>query len=107
VVGEKLRNEESSVTGWIVNMKNPILHMPQIRLLSPNVLPQMMQNFAVKLCFDSLTLGDEFTMNMPRMSKNKMSMAFIELWLILAIFSHGDDGLFHCDNWRFVSGSYP
>jgi hypothetical protein len=30
-------------------------------------------------------------------------MVFFELQLILAFFSHGDDGLFHCDDCRFVS----
>jgi hypothetical protein len=40
------------------------------------------------------------------MSKNTRSMVFVELWLILAFFSCGDDGLFHCNNCRFVSGSY-
>jgi hypothetical protein len=63
VVGEKLTNEECSVTGCIVVVENPILRASQIRSLSPNVLPQMPQNFAVKLCVDSLALGDEFTMN--------------------------------------------
>jgi hypothetical protein len=32
-------------------------------LLSPNVLPQTPQNFAVKLRVDGLALGDEFAMN--------------------------------------------
>jgi hypothetical protein len=36
---------------------------PQIQSLSPNVLPQMPQNFSVKLCVDSLALGDELAMN--------------------------------------------
>jgi hypothetical protein len=56
-------NEECSVTGCIVVMENPILPAPQNRLLSPNVLPQTPQNFAVKLCVDGLALGDEFAMN--------------------------------------------
>jgi hypothetical protein len=63
VVGEKLTNEECLVTGCIVVVENPILRVPQIRSLSPNVLPQTPQNFAVKLCIDGLALGDEFTMN--------------------------------------------
>jgi hypothetical protein len=37
--------------------------MPQIGSLSPNVLPQTPQNFAVKLCVDGLALGDEFMTN--------------------------------------------
>jgi hypothetical protein len=44
-------------------MENPILRMPQIWSLPPNVLPQMPQNFAVKLCVDGLALGDKFAMN--------------------------------------------
>jgi hypothetical protein len=44
-------------------MENPILHTPQIQALSLNVLPQMLQNFTVKLCSDGLTLVDEFMMN--------------------------------------------
>jgi hypothetical protein len=44
-------------------MENPILCTQQIRSLSLNVLPQMLQNFTVKLCVDSLALGDEFVMN--------------------------------------------
>jgi hypothetical protein len=44
---------------------------------------------------------------MPRMSKNTMSMVFVELWLILTFFGRGDDGIFHCDDWRFVSVSHP
>jgi hypothetical protein len=62
VVGEKLTNEECSVTGCIV-LENPILRAPQIRSLSLNGLPQTPQNFAVKLRVDGLALGDEFTMN--------------------------------------------
>jgi hypothetical protein len=63
VVGEKLTNKECLVTRFIVVVENPILRAPQIQSLSPNVLPQMPQNFAVKLCVDSLARGDEFTMN--------------------------------------------
>jgi hypothetical protein len=63
VFGEKLTNEECSVTGRIVVVENPILRVPQIWSLSPNVLPQMSRNFAVKLCVYSLALGDEFVMN--------------------------------------------
>jgi hypothetical protein len=44
-------------------MENPILPAPQIQSLSLNVLPQMPQYFAVKLCVDGLALGDEFVMN--------------------------------------------
>jgi hypothetical protein len=63
VVGEKLTNKECSVTQCIVVVENPILRAPQILSLSPNVLPQTPQNFAVKLFVDGLALGDEFTMN--------------------------------------------
>jgi hypothetical protein len=63
VAGEKLMNEECSVTWCIVIVENPILRAPQMRSLSPNVLPQMPQNFAVKLFVDDLALGDEFAMN--------------------------------------------
>jgi hypothetical protein len=56
-------NEECSVTGCIVIMENLILRAPQIWSLSPNVLPQTLQNFAVKLCVDGLALGGEFAMN--------------------------------------------
>jgi hypothetical protein len=55
-------NKECSVTGCIV-MENPVLSAPQIRSLSPNVLPQTLQNFTVKLCVDGLALGDKFAMN--------------------------------------------
>jgi hypothetical protein len=41
------------------------------------------------------------------MSKNTMSMVFVELRVVLTFFGHGDDGLFHCDDCPFVSGSYP
>jgi hypothetical protein len=44
---------------------------------------------------------------MPRMSKNMMSMVFVELWLILTFFGRGDDRLFQCDDCCFVSESYP
>jgi hypothetical protein len=44
-------------------VENPILRAPQIRLLSPNVLPQTPQNIAVKHFVDCLALGDEFAMN--------------------------------------------
>jgi hypothetical protein len=50
------------MTGCIV-VENPILCVPQIRSLSLNVLSQTPQNFAVKLCVDSLALWDEFAMN--------------------------------------------
>jgi hypothetical protein len=35
-----------------------------------------------------------------------MSIVFIELRLILVFFSCEDDGLFHCDDYCFVSGLY-
>jgi hypothetical protein len=63
VAGEKLVNEEFSMTWCIVILENPILRAPQIWLLSPNVLPQTPQNFEVKLCVDDLALGDKFAMN--------------------------------------------
>jgi hypothetical protein len=63
VLGEKLTNEECSVIGCIAVVENPILRALQIRSVSPNVLPQTPQNFAVKLCVDCLALGDEFAMN--------------------------------------------
>jgi hypothetical protein len=69
--------------------------MLQIWSLSPNVLPQTLQNFTVKLCVDGLALGDEFVINNAMDVKNTMSMVFVELRLILAFFSYGDDGLFH------------
>jgi hypothetical protein len=49
--------------------------------------------------------GTNSLLIMPRMSKNTMSMVFVELRLILAFFGRGDDGLFHCDD--FISRSYP
>jgi hypothetical protein len=61
--GEKLTNEECSVTGCIVVVENPILRAPQIWLLSPSVLSRTPQNYALKLCVDGLALGDKFTMN--------------------------------------------
>jgi hypothetical protein len=63
VVGEKLVNEECSATGCIVIVENPILRAPQIRSLSPNVLPRTPQNVTVKLCVDDLALWDEFATN--------------------------------------------
>jgi hypothetical protein len=42
---------------------------------------------------------------MLQMSKNTISMAFVELTLILAFFGRGDDGLFHCDD--FASSVVP
>jgi hypothetical protein len=75
VVGEKLTNEECSVTGCIVVVENPILRAPQIWSLLPNVLPQTPQNFAVKLRVDGLALGDEFAMNNAA-DVNTMSMVF-------------------------------
>jgi hypothetical protein len=44
-------------------MENPILRAPHIQSLSPNVLPETPQIFAVKCCVDGLALGDEFAMN--------------------------------------------
>jgi hypothetical protein len=43
-------------------VENPVLCAPQIRSLSPNILLQTLQNFAVKLCVEGLALGDEFAM---------------------------------------------
>jgi hypothetical protein len=44
-------------------MEYPNLCTPQIRSLSPNVLSQMPQNFAVQFYFDGLALGDQLVMN--------------------------------------------
>jgi hypothetical protein len=46
-------------------VENPILHAPQMQSLSLNILPQTPQKFAVKLCVDGVTRGDEFAMNNP------------------------------------------
>jgi hypothetical protein len=62
-------------------------------------------NLTVKLCVDGLALRDEFVINNAADVESRMSMVFVELRLILAFFSLGDDELFHCDD--FVSGSYP
>ena len=43
----------------------------------------------------------------PRMSKNTMSMLLVALRLCLAFFGLGDPGLFHCEDYCLVSGSYP
>jgi hypothetical protein len=69
------------------------------------MFPSNAAELAVKLCVDGLALGDEFAMNNATDVERTMSMAFVELWLILAFFGRGDDGLFHCDD--FISGSYP
>jgi hypothetical protein len=49
VMGEKLTRYESSMTGCIVIMEQPTAHAPQFRSFSPNFLPQMAKNIAVKL----------------------------------------------------------
>jgi hypothetical protein len=72
VVGKKLTNKECSVTGCIVVVENPILHAPQIQSLSPNVLPQTPQNFAVKLYVDGLALGDKFEMSCSSFSPSSV-----------------------------------
>lgn len=55
--------EESSVTEYIVIVKNPILHAPQIWSLSLNVLLQMPENIAIELLIDGLALGHEFLLH--------------------------------------------
>jgi len=36
-----------------------------------------------------------------------MSIHLVELQTCLAFFGRGDDGLLHCEDYCFVSGSYP
>jgi hypothetical protein len=39
----------------------------------------------------------------PFTSKKTMSMLFVEIRICRTFFALGDCGLFHCDDWRFVS----
>jgi hypothetical protein len=48
-------------------------------------------------------MGDEFVMNNAADVENTTSIVLIELQLILTLFGHGDDGLFHCDDCHIVS----
>ena len=63
-VGEKLTRYESSVRGCIVIMEQPIAGAPQLRLFSPNVLPQT-ANIAVELGVRVLAFGDKFMVHNP------------------------------------------
>jgi hypothetical protein len=65
VVGEKLTRYESSVRGCIVIVEQPIAHVPQSRLFSPNVLPQMAKNIAVELSDHGLAFGGKFKVYNP------------------------------------------
>jgi len=64
-VGKKLTCYESSVRGCIVIMEQPIVHAPQFRSFSPNVLPQTVKNIAVELGVHGLAFGDKFTVHNP------------------------------------------
>jgi len=65
VVGEKLTCYESSVSGCIVIMEQPIACAPQFRLFLPNVLPQMVKNIAVEIGVHSLAFGGKFKVHNP------------------------------------------
>jgi hypothetical protein len=65
VVGEKLTHYESSVSGCIVIMEQPIACAPQFRPFSPNVLPQTVKNTAVELGVHGLAFGGKFKGHNP------------------------------------------
>jgi len=65
VVGEKLTHYESSVSGCIVIMEQPIARVPQFRSFSPNVLSQMAKNIAVELGVHGLAFGGKFMVHNP------------------------------------------
>lgn len=50
---EKLRSGESSITGYVIVIKNLILRFQQILFLLPKFLNRVLQNVAVELTIDS------------------------------------------------------
>jgi len=64
-VREKLTRYESSVSGCIVIIEQPIARALQFRSFSPNVLPQTAKNIAVELGVQGLAFGDKFMVHNP------------------------------------------
>jgi len=65
VVGKKLTRYESSVSGSIFIMEQPIARAPQFSSFSPNVLPQTAKNIAEELSVHGLAFGGKFKVQNP------------------------------------------
>ena len=107
VVGKKLTRYESLVRGCIVIMDQRNASAPQFRSFLPNVLPQTVKNTAVEPGVHGLAFGGKCMCTIPQMSKNTMSMLLVTLRLYLTFFGLEDPGLFQCEDYCLVLGSYP
>jgi uncharacterized membrane protein (DUF4010 family) len=63
------------------------------------------QNVTVKFRVDRRNERNKFMVNNLLHVKKKLRMLFVELRTCWAFFAFGDCGLFHCDDYCFVSGS--
>jgi hypothetical protein len=87
-------------------MKEPVVAVPKFWYFLSHIFSRASQNIIVKVRVDNSVMRNTFMVNNPlHVKKKPMSMLFVELWTCRAFFALGDCGLFHCDNFCFVSGS--
>jgi hypothetical protein len=85
--------------------EEPVVVAPKFWSFSSHIFSSLSQYVTVKIKVDRSVRKNKFTVNIPFTSKKAMSMLFVELLTCCAFFALGDSGLFHCDDYCFVSGS--
>jgi hypothetical protein len=93
--------------GRVVVMKEPVVVAPKFQTFSLHIFSQASHSLSitVKVTFDHSVRRNKFTVKNPLHVEKTMSMLFVELWTCHTFIALGDCGLFHCDDFCFVSGS--
>ena len=86
-------------------VQQPLFVLPHLRLFAPHIFPQSSQNLAVKLLIDSLTRWNNLLMHNSSNVKKMIGIDLMMLRTLRAFFGRGQDGIFHCEDCCFVSGS--
>ena len=100
VFRQKLVGEDGSVRR-VVMVKQPGLFSPKLGTMSLHSFTQSLQNFAVEPRIHGLAFWDKFFMHNPLDIKESDDHA---LEIAFHLFGLGDMGLFHWEDWHFVSG---
>jgi hypothetical protein len=79
--------------------------VPKFWSFSLHIFSQASQNVTVKVGVDCSVRRNKFTVNNPLHIEKTISMLFVELWTCHAFLAVGECGLFHCNDFCFVSGS--
>jgi len=97
-------HSERGVCRRIVMVQQPVSVLPHLRPFVPHIFPQS-QNLAVKIPIDSLTRWNKLLMHNSSIVKKIMNIDLMLLQTWHTFFGRGEDGVFHCEDCCFVSGS--